>query len=106
MTAPTTRECSPRTRALQQLLLHELALGSRTTRQLAAALPREEEQAVYRALLSLEDEGKVKSFADRRGAATGRIGRVWRLPDTPQEITPQRDPLVAALFGDVPRRTP
>ena len=104
MTTPTTRECSPRTRALQQMLLHELTLGSRTTRQLSAALPQEEEQAVYRALLCLEEGGRVTSFADRRGVVAGRIGRVWSLPAV--QPAPGRDPLVAALFGDAPRRAP
>jgi len=103
MTAPIIRECSPRTRALKQMLLHELTLGSRTTRQLSAALAKEEEQAVYRALLCLEEDGKVISFADRRGVVAGRIGRVWSLPQVkPAAIG--RDPLVAALFGDAPRR--
>ena len=104
MTTPA-KEASPHARALQQMLLHELTLGPRTTRQLSAALRSEEEQAVYRALLGLQDECKVTSFADRRGTVTGRIGRVWSLAEAKPPL-PLRDPLVAALFGDAPRRAP
>ena len=100
MTTPA-KEASPHARALQQMLLHELTLGPRTTKKLAAALQHEDDQAVYRALLNLEDEKKVTSFADRRGAATGRVGRVWSLADAPAAPT-LRDPLVAALFGEAP----
>lgn len=97
MTTPQ-KEASLRVRALQEMLLHELTLGPRTTRQLSAALRSEEEQAVYRALLGLEDGGKVKSFADRRGTVTGRIGRVWSLAE--EKPAPSlRDPLLWAVFG-------
>lgn len=101
MTEPYVRESTLRVHELQQLLLHELTLGRRTTKQLADALQHEDDQAVYRALLKLQDEKKVTSFADRRGAATGRIGRVWSLAEAPAAPT-LRDPLVAALFGDAP----
>lgn len=104
MSTPTPKESTQRVRALQQMLLHELTLGPRTTRQLSAALRREEDQTVYRALLALEEEGRVTSFADRRGVVAGRIGRVWSLPVV--QPAPGRDPLVAALFGDAPRRAP
>ena len=100
MTTPA-KEASPHARALQQMLLHELTLGPRTTKKLAAALQHEDDQVVYRALLGLEKEGRVSSFADRRGAATGTIGRVWSLADAPPAPI-LRDPLVAALFGDAP----
>ncbi len=100
MTTPA-KEASPHARALQQMLLHELTLGPRTTKKLAAALQHEDDQVVYRALLGLEKEGRVSSFADRRGAATGTIGRVWSLADAPPAPT-LRDPLVAALFGYAP----
>jgi len=104
MTTPA-KEPSPHARALQQMLLHELTLGRRTTRQLSASLPQEEEQAVYRALLRLEQDGKITSFADRRGIVAGRIGRVWSLPQA-QPASIGRDPLVAALFGDATSRVP
>lgn len=100
MTTPA-KEPSPHARALQQMLLHELTLGPRTTKKLAAALEHEDDQVVYRALLGLEKEGRVSSFADRRGSVTGTIGRVWSLADAPAAPT-LRDPLVAALFGEAP----
>lgn len=101
MTTPQVKESTLRVRELQQLLLHELTLGPRTTKKLAAALEHEDDQAVYRALLGLEKEGRVSSFADRRGSVTGTIGRVWSLADAPAAPT-LRDPLVAALFGEAP----
>ena len=102
MTEPYVKESTRQVRELQQMLLHELTLGPRTTKKLAAALQHEDDQAVYRALLKLQDEKKVTSFADRRGSVTGTIGRVWSLADAKPETPPSRDPLVAALFGEAP----
>lgn len=101
MTTPQ-KEASMRVRALQEMLLHELTLGPRTTKKLTAALSHEDDQAVYRAMLGLEKEGRVTSFADRRGSVTGTIGRVWSLADARPEKPLLRDPLVAALFGEAP----
>lgn len=104
MTEPYVKESTRRVRELQAQLLHELAYGSRSTTKLAAALRHEDEQAVYRALLSLEKEGRVTGFLDRRRTDTGFVGRVWSLSNAaPCVAAPaMRDPLVAALFGDAP----
>lgn len=101
MTTPV-KESTQRVRALQQVLLHELALGPRTTKKLTAALSNEDDQAVYRAMLGLEKEGRVTSFSDRRGSVTGTVGRVWTLADAPPAKPLLRDPLAAALFGEAP----
>ena len=88
--------------ALRANLLDALKDKPRATLALAMQLGVER-QVVYRALVGLEQAGKVKSFADRRRTADAP-SLVWMLPDAKPEAedAPRRDPLVAALFGDAP----
>lgn len=88
--------------ALRANLLDALKDKPRATLALAMQLGVER-QIVYRALVGLEQAGKVKSFPDRRRTADGP-SLVWALPDAKPEPedAPRRDPLVAAPFGEAP----
>jgi len=99
MTKHTSAEVAA---ALRANLLDALKDKPRATLALAMQLGMER-QVVYRALVGLEQAGKVKSYPDRRRTADGP-SRVWALPGVKPEAeaAPPRDPLVAALFGDAP----
>jgi len=88
--------------ALRANLLDALKDKPRATLTLAVQL-QVERQVAYRALVGMEQAGKVKSYPDRRRTADGP-SRVWALPGVKPEPedAPRRDPLVAALFGDAP----
>lgn len=109
MTARQERRAAPRgepeirAAALREKLLIELAKHNRTTLQLAAIL-EVERQVAYRALLVLEELGKIASFADLGGSVTGRTGRVWSLAEGGKEVQPppEPDPLLWALFWSPP----
>lgn len=86
--------------ALRANLLDALKDKPRATLALAEQL-QVERQGAYRALVGMEQAGKVKSFPDRRRTSDGP-SRVWALPGVKPEAeaAPRRDPLVAALFGE------
>jgi hypothetical protein len=87
---------------LRNNLLAELDGKSRTTVQLAA-LSGVTLDVAYRALLALQQKGKVTSFKDRRKGVSDSPPLVWSRPDAPRALDKaRRDPLVAALFGSPP----
>lgn len=91
-------EPDERAAALREKVLTALAGAARTTKEVVA-LVGEEVQPVYRALLSLQNAGKVCSVREHRPTVLGVPGRIWSRCDArPPAPIPPRDPLLWALF--------
>jgi hypothetical protein len=88
-----------RAAALCENVLAVLASGARSTKQVTAIVGGDA-QPVYRALLSLQKAGKVRSVREHRPTALGALGCVWTRTDVPKFIAPPppQDPLLWALF--------
>lgn len=104
ITARLERRAAPRgdseerAAALCEKVLAALAGAAWSTKQVAAIVGSDA-QPVYRALLSLQAVGTVRSVREHRPTAMGALGRVWTRTDMPTVIAPPpQDPLLWALF--------
>lgn len=91
-----------RAAALRDKVWDALEGTSMLTSQIVAHLG-EDNRAVYRALLSLQDAGMVKGRSERGSSVLRAHGRIWTRCDArPTSGLPPRDPLLWALFGSPP----